>query len=64
MNKIEILKLIVPFIVFELGLKIFSFVHLKRDEVKHLPKWGWALVILLINTLGSLSYLIFGRKRY
>jgi Phospholipase_D-nuclease N-terminal len=32
-------------------------------EVRHLPKWGWALVCLLWIPLGGITYLTFGRTR-
>ncbi len=60
----EMLKLLAPFIVLEFALKIFCLVSLKKDKVKYLPKIGWVLVIVLINTFGSIAYLIFGREKY
>ncbi|SHJ71537.1 Phospholipase_D-nuclease N-terminal [Clostridium amylolyticum] len=60
----EMLKLLAPFIVLEVALKIFCLVSLKKDKVKYLPKIGWVLVIVLINTFGSIAYLIFGRQKY
>lgn len=60
---IEILKLAAPYIVIELCLKIFCLIKLSRDRVKYLPKWGWALIILFVNTLGWVFYLIIGRMK-
>lgn len=60
----EMLKLLAPFIILEVALKIFCLVSLKKDKVKYLPKIGWVLVIVLINTFGSIAYLIFGRQKY
>lgn len=60
---IEILKLAAPYIVIELCLKIFCLIKLSRDRVKHLPKWGWALIILFVNTLGWVFYLTIGRMK-
>ncbi len=35
---------------------------LSRSEVRHLPKWGWALVIALVSfPLGLILYLVVGR---
>ncbi len=37
-------------------------VDLRRRQVKHLPKWGWALIILLGNfPIGVIIYLVVGR---
>lgn len=60
----EILKLLAPLILLEFALKIFCLISLKKDKVKYLPKIGWVLVIVIINTFGPISYLIFGRKKY
>jgi len=63
-ENMELLKIIAPFIVLELSLKIFCLISLRKDKVKHLPKIGWVLVILIVNTFGPISYLIFGREKY
>lgn len=63
MSIIEILKLFAPYIALELCFKIFCLIKLSRDRVKYLPKWGWVLVILFINTLGWVFYLTIGRKK-
>jgi len=35
---------------------------LRRSEVRHLPKWAWALVIALVSfPLGAILYLVVGR---
>lgn len=60
---IEILKLAAPYIVIELCLKIFCLIKLSGDRVKYLPKWGWALIILFVNTLGWVFYLTIGRMK-
>ena len=32
-------------------------------EVRNLPKWGWILLIIFFDTLGSIAYWIAGRPR-
>jgi ABC-2 type transport system ATP-binding protein len=40
----------------------FALWDLSRQEVRHLPKWGWALVIALVSfPLGLILYLVVGR---
>jgi ABC-2 type transport system ATP-binding protein len=35
---------------------------LRRSEVRHLPKWAWALVIVLVSfPIGAILYLVVGR---
>ena len=37
-------------------------VDLARHEVKHLPKWAWALIIVLVNfPIGAIIYVVVGR---
>jgi hypothetical protein len=60
----EIIKMLIPYIAFEVLLKAFCLFKLTRDEVKLLPKYGWALIIIFITTIGSLVYLTIGRKKY
>jgi ABC-2 type transport system ATP-binding protein len=48
--------------VVAVALVVGCLVDLTRREVKHLPKWAWALVIVLGNVpLGPLLYLLAGR---
>jgi hypothetical protein len=50
-------------VIIELTLVVIALVDLiRRQEVKYLPKWGWALIILLINLIGPILYLIIGRE--
>lgn len=57
------LPLIAPLLIIQLILIVIALVDLiRREEVKYLPKWGWALIILLINLIGPISYLIIGRE--
>ena len=62
----EIIKLLpyfIPVLIIEYGLLIFALVQLFKNEVKYMPKWGWALIIVLINIIGPAVFLIIGRKK-
>ncbi|ADQ04994.1 hypothetical protein Calow_1447 [Caldicellulosiruptor owensensis OL] len=63
MNMEEMLKLLVPVIVLQFALMIFCLVKLKNDKVKYLPKWSWALIIIIFNFIGPILYLLIGRER-
>jgi hypothetical protein len=63
MTTIEIIKLLAPLIVIQLALIVFTLFKLTKDQVKFLPKWGWALIIIFLNLFGPIIYLIFGRER-
>ncbi|MBU4314499.1 MAG: PLDc N-terminal domain-containing protein [Actinobacteria bacterium] len=63
----EILRLLpffIPIIIIQYGLMIFALVQLFRNEAAYLPKWGWALIIIFINIIGSIVFLLVGRKKY
>lgn len=58
-----LLAVIAPLLLIELGLLVWAIVDLvKRDEVRGGNKLVWALVIILISTLGPIIYLVWGRK--
>ena len=59
----ELLQIIIPIIVIQLSLMIFCLFKLSKDTVKYLPKWLWALIIILGELLGPIIYLIFGREK-
>jgi hypothetical protein len=62
-NTILILALS-PLILIELVLIIYALVDLiRRDQrtVRGNNKWVWALIILLVATIGPIVYLIAGR---
>ncbi len=57
------LPLIAPLLIIQLILLLVALVDLiRREEVKYLPKWGWALIILFFSYIGPISYLIIGRE--
>jgi hypothetical protein len=62
----EILKLLpflIPVILIQYGLMIFAIVQIIKNEVNYLPKWGWILIVVLVNIIGSVVFLIIGRKK-
>lgn len=62
----EILRLLpffIPLIIIEYGLMIYAIVQVARNEVAYLPKWGWILIIVLVNIIGPIVFLIVGRKK-
>jgi len=53
-----------PVALISLGLEIFALVDLiRRDQkkVRGQNKWVWALLIVLVSTIGAILYLIVGR---
>jgi uncharacterized protein YybS (DUF2232 family) len=63
LSSTEIIQMLIPLIVIQLGLMIFSLFRLYKDKAKYLPKWLWALIIIVGELLGPIIYLIFGREK-
>jgi phospholipase D-like protein len=61
----NLLLILLPIVVIELGLVVFSLVDLFKPERRVIGdnKLVWALVIVLIGTIGPIVYLLAGRKR-
>jgi hypothetical protein len=60
-----LIAIVAPLVFLELSLMIFALVDLiRRDEseVRHLPKWGWAIIIVLGELIGPIVYLLIGRE--
>lgn len=61
----SLLLILLPIVVIELGLVVFSLVDLFKPE-RHVVgnnKLIWALVIVLVGTIGPVVYLLAGRKQ-
>ena len=61
----SLLLILLPIVVIEVGLVVFSLVDLFKPE-RHVvgnSKLVWALVIVLIGTIGPVVYLLAGRKQ-
>ncbi len=57
-----ILPLLIPLVVIQLVLMVVCLVDLaRREKVKGLPKWAWAIIICLGELIGPTVYLIVGR---
>jgi len=53
---------IAPLAILVLAFVIFCWVDISRNEVKHLPKWAWAIVALVSLPIGGIIYLAIGRQ--
>jgi hypothetical protein len=58
----EILPFLIPVLLVELVLLAIALLDLIRRERTKGPKWAWVLVIVLINVIGPIVYLLFGRE--
>ena len=51
-----------PIVLLYLGLVGYCLWDLTRGEVRYLPKWAWAVVVIFF-TFGGIAYLIWGREQ-
>jgi hypothetical protein len=60
----QLLAIIVPLAVLQLGLLIWALIDLTRDErrVRGDSKVVWALIIIFIGIFGPLLYFLVGRE--
>lgn len=58
----EILPLLVPILIIQLGLMAIALVDLTKRQRTRGPRWMWALIIILVNLLGPILYFAFGRE--
>ena len=61
----SLLFILLPLVVIELGLVVFSLVDLFKPERRVIGdnKLVWALIIVLVGTIGPIVYLLAGRKQ-
>ncbi len=59
----QILPYIVPIVLLELILLVVAVVDLiRRERTRYLPKWAWALIVIIIQLFGPIAYFILGRE--
>jgi hypothetical protein len=60
---INILPLLIPLFVIELSLIVIALVDVvRRERVRGGNKVIWILVIVIVNIIGPIVYLLFGRQ--
>lgn len=56
------LPLLIPLVLIQYALLIVALIDVVRRERTKGPKWVWVLVIVLVNLMGPIVYLLFGRE--
>ncbi len=60
---VKFLPLIIPLVILQLILIVVALVDLsKREKVRWLPKWAWAIIIIVGELVGPIVYLVAGRE--
>lgn len=63
LSLMEGLKLFAPIIVLQFSLMFFCVYSIFKKGVRNLSEWIWLLIVVIGNLLGSIIFLIFGRKK-
>lgn len=59
----QILMLIIPIIIIQLGVQIWALVDLlKKKKTKNLSVLAWGLIIVFGEIIGSVLYFVVGRS--
>ncbi|HET9613201.1 MAG TPA: PLD nuclease N-terminal domain-containing protein [Candidatus Limnocylindrales bacterium] len=60
----QIVALLIPIVVIQLGLMIAALIDLEREDrrVRGGSKLVWVLVIVFVNVIGPLIYFLAGRE--
>jgi hypothetical protein len=53
---------IAPLLVLAVAVVAYGWWDLSRSEVQLLPKWAWALIIIISVPMGVIAYFLVGRK--
>ena len=60
---IEYLPFLIPLVILQLGLAIFSAIHvIRHPHYRFGNQVMWLLIVLLIQFIGPLIYFVFGRR--
>ena len=52
-----------PALLLALAFVIYCWVDISRNEVRHLPKWLWAVIVTISVPMGGIVYLWVGRDQ-
>jgi hypothetical protein len=58
----EIIGYLIPVIILEYALVIYCIIDIVRKGVKNLNVAAWILIVVLFSLIGSVVYLLVGRK--
>ncbi len=62
-NMSNFLLMVLPLAAIQLGLAIFCIVKIFKEGVANLNRLAWTLICLFGSLLGSIVFLIVGRKK-
>ena len=59
----DILLLVLPLILLQLGLAVFCIFKIFKEGVENLNQVAWTLICLFANLIGPIVFLIVGRRK-
>jgi uncharacterized membrane protein len=59
----DMLLILSPLILLQLGLAVYCGVKIFREGVQNLNRWAWLFICLFVNVIGPVLFLLIGRKR-
>ena len=63
LNLGQLIALLIPLILVELGLLAFALYDLvKRKRVRGGNKWVWGIIIVVVEIFGPILYFVLGRE--
>ena len=62
---VTLLPYLVPLAILQYSLMVWALVSLLRTKAppKHLQRWVWVLIIVLVSTIGPILFLALGRSQ-
>ncbi len=63
LNLGQLVALVIPLVLVQLGLVAFALYDLvRRERVRGDNKWVWGIIIVVVNIIGPILYLLLGRE--
>lgn len=59
----DYMVIILPLVLLNLGLVIFSLIKIIKEGVANLNKGLWILIVIFFNMVGPVLFLLLGRKK-
>lgn len=53
---------VIPIVVIALGFAFYCLNDLRTASVQYLPKWAWAVIIVVSIPAGGIAYLAIGKR--
>ena len=62
-DTVQLVAMVSPLIALQLGLAAFCVIKVLRQGTANLNKVLWILIVVLVNFLGPMAFLLFGRRK-